>query len=281
MAMYRSELIGVFGFPVDENPTVVMQEAAFKALHMNWRYLNFEINPGELKKAIEAAITFGMKGFNLTIPHKTDIIPFLDEMSPDARLIGAVNTVKVVEGKLYGENTDGKGFVRALGEEGISLKEKRIQLLGAGGAARAIAVEAALAGASHIHIVNRDGEKGQDLTNHISENTPATADFRGWYGPVEVRDEVDILVNATSIGLYPHVSEKPDLDYDGIKPGMVVCDVIPNPPDTMFLAEAKKRGATALDGLGMLVYQGAIGFEYWTGQQAPIEVMKAAMRGAF
>lgn len=281
MANYKAELTGVFGYPVAENPTIVMIEAAFQDLNLHWRYLTIEVSPENLKNAITGAKAFQMRGFNLTIPHKINIIPFLDDITPEAKLIGAINTVIIKDGKLHGTNTDGKGFINALKEEDVKIKGGKFMLLGAGGAARAIAVELALAGANHIEIANRSAEKGLDLTNHINENTPSKAAFTEWDRTLSVNEGIDVLVNATSIGLYPDVSSCPDIDYSTIHKKLVVCDVIPNPPDSLFLKHSKKQGAKTIDGLGMLVQQGVIGFKLWTGKDPSVEVMKNALKEAF
>src|ERR1041385_4734786 len=161
-ANYKSELVGVLGFPVAENPTCVMQEAAFDALGLQWRYLTIEVKPESLPDAIRGVRAMGMKGINLTIPHKVAVLPLLDEISPDAAMIGAVNTVRREGDRLIGENTDGKGFLRGVRETaGIEPKGKRVVVLGAGGAARAITVELALAGARRITLLNRSIERGE------------------------------------------------------------------------------------------------------------------------
>ncbi len=281
-ANYKSELVGVFGYPVAENPTIVMQEAAFKALGLNWRYLNLEVFPQDLAAAVQGLRAMNFAGINCTIPHKVAVLQYLDEVAQDARLMGAVNTIYRSDSKLIGENTDGKGFLQSLRQDaGINPSDKRIVILGAGGAARAMTVELALNSAAHITVVNRDAGRGQELVMLLNSKTPAKAEFIHWNGTYQIPTDTDVLANATSIGLYPKVNDKPDLDYDRITPAMVVCDVIPNPPNTPFLHEARTRGAKTLDGLGMLVYQGAIGFKLWTGHDAPLQVMRQALAGVF
>ena len=192
------------------------------------------------------------------------------------------NTVRREGDRLIGENTDGKGFLRSLQEDAqVNPAGKRVVVLGAGGAARAMTVELALAGASHITIVNRSASRGQTLTTLLNEKTPVKADFVSWERAFALPAGTDVLVNATSIGLFPDVEAKPELVYDTISAGMTVCDVIPNPPHTPFLREAEARGARTLDGLGMLVYQGAIAFKMWTGHDAPVAVMRQALARAF
>lgn len=278
---YKAELVGVFGHPVAENPTIVMQEAAFHALGLNWRYLTIEVYPEDLADAMRGLRAFNMRGVNLTLPHKVEVLKYLDEISPAARLMGAVNTVVRQGNKLVGENTDGKGFMQSLrSDAGVDPMGKRIVVLGAGGAARAISVELALAGAAQITVVNRSTRRGQALVDLLNEKTSVEAVFAAWEQTYTLPTSNDVLVNATSIGLFPNMEDQPDIDYATIHPGMVVCDVIPNPPRTPFLNRACARGAQTLDGLGMLVYQGAIGFKLWTGLDAPVKVMRSALEQA-
>jgi len=277
---YKAELVGVFGCPVAENPTIVMQEAAFEDRGLNWRYLTIEVRPEDLEEAMMGLRAFNMQGVNLTIPHKVTVIQYLDRLSPEAELIGAVNTVVREGDQLVGHNTDGKGFLRSVRDDaGVDPAGKRIVFLGAGGAARAMSVELALAGAAHITIVNRTPSRGQELARHLAEKTPADAQFVPWQGVYPVPPEADILVNATSIGLFPQAEEVPAVAMTSIRPDLLVCDVIPNPPRTAFLRAAEAEGAQTLDGLGMLVYQGAIAFQMWTGVEASTSVMRRALEG--
>ena len=280
---YMENITGVFGFPVAENPTGVMQNAAFQALGLNWRYLNFEVTAEKMGDAVLGMRAMNnFRGVNCTIPHKVAVIQYLDEIAASAQVIGAVNTVRREGDRLIGENTDGKGFMRALGDDAdIDATGVHAVVLGAGGAARAITVELALAGAQRITVVNRNTARGETLVRLLAEKTPAQAEFVTWTGAYRVPEDADLLINATSIGLYPNVDDAPAVDFASITPGMVVCDVIPNPPSTPFLRQAAARGAKTLDGLGMLVYQGAIAFKMWTGQEASTEVMRQALAAEF
>lgn len=271
---YRSELVGAFGCPIDENPTGVMEEAAFAECGLNYRYLTVKVEKEDLRAAMEGVKAFQMRGINLTIPHKVEVLKYLDELSPAAEIIGAVNMVVNHNGRLWGENTDGKGFLISLKNEGVTPEGKTVMILGAGGAARAISVECALAKAKKIIIANIVREEGENLVQLIQEKTGVPAEFIMWEGAVAVPGEVDILSNATSVGLYPNTDQKPEVDYDTLHKKMVVTDVIFNDPNSLFLGEAKKRGAKTINGLGMLVNQGALNFKLWTGVEAPIEVMK-------
>lgn len=279
---YRAELVGVFGDPVDDNPTGVMEEAAFNACGLNYRYLTLKVTEDDFDDAVRALKALHMKGINLTMPHKIRVIPKLDELSKAAEIIGAVNTVVVREdGTLFGENTDGKGFVQALENKGITPAGKNVMILGAGGAARAISVECALAGARKMTIVNRTKEKAAELAAVINANTDTPAEGIGWTPAMAIPADVDILINATCVGFAPNVSEKPDVDYGSIRKGLIVCDVVFNPCEPLFLREAAKRGAVTVNGLGMLACQGALNFTLWTGREAPLDVMEKQLREEF
>lgn len=278
---YRAELVGVFGDPVDGNPTCVLEEAGFAAAGLNWRYLTCKVAVEDLTDAIRGMKAVGMRGVNLTMPHKIRVIEHLDELSQAARIIGAVNTVAVKDGRLLGENTDGKGFVISLNDENIPLDGKVITILGAGGAAKAIGVECALAGARKLHIINRNRERGEELVKTITANTAAEADYLPWEGTAAIPADTEILINATCVGLHPNVNECPDIRYEDIKPGMPVCDVVFNPAVPLFLKKAEEKGAKIITGLGMLVNQGALNFEIWTGEKAPREIMMEALKKEF
>ena len=279
---YRAELVGVLGDPVDGNPTGVMEEAGFEHAGLNWRYITVRVLPEDLDAAMAGVRAFNMRGVNLTMPHKINVLRHMDELSEAARVIGAVNTVVCREdGTMFGENTDGKGFVQSLTDAGIALSGKNICLLGAGGAARSIGVECALAGAASIAVVNRNVRRGEALAAVIRDNTRASARFIPWEGKAAAPEGTDILINATCVGLHPHCDECPDVDFDSVRAGMVVCDVIFNPVDTPFLQQAADRGARTIDGLGMLVNQGAINYTLWTGQPAPRDVMYAKLKAEF
>lgn len=282
MKNYRAELVGVFGDPVEGNPTGVTMEAAFADKGLDYRYLTLKVLPEDLEDAMHSLYVLHMRGINLTMPHKIKVLPLLDELSESAGIIGAVNTVVLREdGKLFGENTDGKGFVQALHDRGISLEGKKITLLGAGGAAKAIAVECALAGAASMTVVNRTLERAQELVDTLKKHTRAEAHCEQWESGHKISEDTDILINATSIGLHPDSEQRPDIDYDGITPDMVVADVVFDPADTLFLKEAEKQGATPVNGLGMLVCQAALNFKLWTGVEPSLQVMEETLRREF
>jgi shikimate dehydrogenase len=279
---YLDSLVGVFGHPAAENPGVVIQEAAFRALGLNlWRFLTIDVDPDKLEDAIKGLKAFKMRGINCTIPHKINVIQYLDELSESARLIGAVNTIVNNDGILFGDNTDGKGFMESLQENGVDPKGKKIVILGAGGAARAVSVELSLAGAGSITIVNRpeDAFLAKSLMELLDRIMPSNH-FVTWDHAYQVPADTDILVNATSIGLYPNINDIPNIDLNTILPSMFVQDVIPNPAVTPFLRAAEARGARWNTGAGMLVNQAALNIEMWTGKKPDKQIMYQALQEA-
>ena len=223
---FLHELTGVFAMPAAENPTVEMIEAAYRRHGLHFRYLTCEVSPEKLGDAVLGARAMGWVGFNCSIPHKVAVIEHLDGLGESAKIIGAVNCAVRRDGKFIGENTDGKGFVNSLREQ-TDPAGKRMVMFGAGGAARAIGVEVALAGATHITVVNRSAPRGAALVKLLNEKTPAQADFVLWDGDYSIPSEIDIVVNATSIGLFPDVDAQLAVNVDTLAAGMVVADVIP------------------------------------------------------
>lgn len=286
---FKQELVGCFGFPIAENPTQAMIEPAFRAMGLDWRYLTLEVRPENLAAAVAGARAFGFRGFNCTIPHKVAVIEHLDGLGESASLMGAVNCVVNRSGQFIGENTDGKGFVssfRSLADP----RGKSLVLLGAGGAARAIGVEMALAGCARITLVNRSESRGRKLESLFRGKLRDTVKAMGrdlavtyipWRGDFRLPPETDILVNATSIGLFPDVDARIPLALESIAPETIVADVIPNPPATHLVREARNKGCRVIDGIGMLVAQGVIGIEYWAGKTPDAAIMRRALEDVF
>jgi shikimate dehydrogenase len=277
---FLSILTGSFATPAAENPTVAMVEAAYRHHGLDARYINCDVAPDMLGDAVRGARAMGWAGFNCSIPHKVAVIEHLDGLGDSAAVIGAVNCVVRRGGRYIGENTDGDGFLTAL-RTVVDPAGRSLVLFGAGGAARAIAVEAALAGAASITIVNRDPARGSELVALVNERTPALAELVVWEETYRLPETSEIVVNATPIGLFPDVEGRLDLDPDTLREGMVVADVIPNPPRTPLIRDAEARGCTVLDGLGMLVNQGAIGIRHWTGVDADPVVMRRTVEQLF
>jgi shikimate dehydrogenase len=277
---FKQELTAAFGQPISENPTQVMIEAAYRHLNLDWRYLTIEVGPNDLEAAVQGAKVMGFQGFNCTIPHKVNVIKYLDGLGQSASLMGAVNCVVRRDGQWIGENTDGKGFVSSL-REITDPKNKKIVIFGAGGAARAISVEVALAGARHITIVNRSAERGEELTTLLQNKLPCYADFSSWDTTFSIPPDTDIVINATSIGLFPDIEARLDFDIESLSSNMVVADVIPNPPATNLVRDARANGCKVIDGLAMLVSQGVIGVKHWTGFDPDPTIMRSALEKVF
>lgn len=268
----KSTLIGNFGQPVWENPTEFMMEAAFKHHDLKMRYITTEVSPENLKDAFLGLKAMGFKGFNCTTPHKQAIIPHLDGLGESAKLIGAVNCVVERRGKYMGENTDGKGFMISILEK-TDLKNKKVVIFGAGGAARAIAIELALAGVKSILVINRNMERGKELATHIKTQTGCQTEFKILNGNAQLPEDSDIVINATCIGMLTNTEQRVPVDPDSFKSEMIVADVIINPPQTQFLNEASARGCKTLDGLGMVINQAKLAVEYWSGVKIDPQIM--------
>ena len=277
---FQQELTGVFGYPVSENPSQVMVEAAYRHHGLDWRYLSLAVAPADLATAVQGARAMGFRGFNCTQPHKIAVIPYLDGLGESAALMGAVNCVVRHGDRFIGENTDGKGFLQSL-RETIDPVGKKVVIFGAGGAARAISVELALAGVRSFIIVNREEQRGQDLVTLLRQKIGVDAEAMLWRGDYAIPRDSDVVINATSIGLYPDVDARVPLDLNTLKPHMIVADVIPNPPATRLICDAQARGCRVIDGLGMLVNQGVIGIVFWTGITPDPQIMRQALENVF
>ncbi len=255
-----------------------MVEAAFHHHGINARYINMEVNPAQLADAIKGLRATGFRGFNLSMPHKVTVIPLLDGLGESAAVIGAVNCVVRRGDRLIGENTDGKGFLRSL----LDLTEpkgKTVVLFGAGGAARAVAVELALAGVERFILVNRTPERGRLLLDTLVGQLHCQAELSPWAGDFSLPRETDIVINGTSVGLYDAAARLP-LDPETFRPGQIVADVVFSPPATRLLRDATARGCQTLDGLSMLVNQGVLGVQYWTGVLPDAAIMQEALARA-
>ncbi len=275
---FLHELVGSMSQGAAGNPTVAMIEAAFAHHHLHWRYVNMEVTPENLGAAVRGAKAMGFRGFNCSLPHKVTVIPHLDGLGESAAVMGAVNCVVRRGDKFIGENTDGKGFLKSLAAV-IDPKDKSVVLFGAGGAARAIAVELGFAGTKRITVVNRSSARGAELVELLREKLKLEAELVGWSGDYVVPAGTDIVINGTSIGLYAPEARLA-LDLNSLQPRMVVADVVFSPPRTRLLLAAEARGCRTLDGLGMLVNQGIVGVQYWTGIDPETTVMRKALEGA-
>lgn len=279
-----TRLVGLLGWPVAHSRSPQMHNAAFAALGLDWAYVPLPVAPPDLEAAVRGLRAMGFAGANVTVPHKTAVIPYLDEISPLARAVGAVNTLRVVEGRWIGENTDVEGFRRALAETGLSVRGQAVVLLGAGGAARAVLAALAQEGVKEIFLINRNLERARQMIAELGEALPAAGLHLPpvhLLRPEEPPPEgVALLINATPVGMAPETEASPwppDRPFPWGLQG--VMDLIYEPPRTRLMALAEEAGIPAFNGLGMLLHQGALAFTMWTGRAAPLEVMRAALRG--
>jgi len=275
----EAAVVGVIGWPVAHSLSPRMHNRAFARLDMNWVYVPFAVRPEDLETAVAGLRALSVRGFNVTIPHKTAIIPFLDRLTPLASAIGAVNTVINQDGYLVGDNTDGIGFVRSLREEAdFDPKGSRVVLLGAGGAARAVAFALAQAGAARLVIANRTVARAEELAAAVA-GQGAEAVALPLDSP-ELGEELagaDLLVQTTPAGLAGGDEDRLPVPETWLDPPLIVCDIVYNPPLTPLLAAARRRGLRVVPGWGMLLYQGTAAFERWTGRPAPVAVMREAL----
>ncbi len=271
-------LYGVIGDPIRHSKSPIMMNRAFRETGINGVYNAFHVTSDRIQDFAAGVRAMGIRGVNVTIPHKLDIMSVLDEIDAGARAIGAVNTIVNEAGRLIGYNTDGIGYVRSLKEEAESdLAGKRIVVIGAGGAARGIVYALTGEQPSRITIANRSVDRARELAALFQDQSEIEAisneELQAACG------QADIIINTTSVGMFPKTDESP-IDASWLKPGAVASDLIYNPLKTTFLQQAELRGCRIHGGLGMFIYQGAYAFEYWTGQPAPVAAMRETVLAA-
>ncbi|MCL6612379.1 MAG: shikimate dehydrogenase [Peptococcaceae bacterium] len=284
----KTRVCGIFGHPVGHSFSPAMHNAAFDHLGMNWVYVPFPVRPPGLPAAVEAVRALDLAGVNVTVPHKEAAAGLMDRLSPAARLSGAVNTIVNDGGVLTGHNTDGEGFVRALEEEaGIGAATGPALILGAGGAARSVALALALSGSPEVIVANRSGDRAAGLCELI-KSTGCAASVLNWPGLPERGDgdcrdwaavlgRARLVVQTTPLGMHPREGEVPPFPFNLLNAGHVVVDLIYNPARTGFMERCRAAGARVFNGTGMLLHQGAMAFELWTGKTPPLEVMRSAL----
>ena len=271
-----TNIVGLIGHPVEHSFSPPMHNAAFNALNLDYAYVAFDVNPNNLKEAIEGAKALNIKGFNVTIPHKIDVMEYLDEVDEVASLIGAVNTIDFKN--LKGYNTDGIGAVKAI-EEVTSIKGKNVVVAGAGGASRAISFYIAKYGAESLTILNRNVLKAQGLASDVSNSDLIDGVSSDSISEINnYLNDADILIDTTPLGMDPHIDDEPIVRAGDMHEDLVVFDAVYNPNETVLLKEAIKAGAKPVYGIKMLLYQGAESFEIWTGKKAPVDVMEDALK---
>ena len=269
-----TNIVGLIGHPVEHSFSPPMHNAAFKALEMDYVYTAFDVNPNDLKNAIAGAQALNIKGFNVTIPHKIEVMEYLNEIDEVASLIGAVNTIDFKD--LKGYNTDGIGALKAIGEV-TNVKNKNVVIAGAGGASRAISFYLAKYGADKLTILNRNVDKAQKLADDVLASVLIDDVSSDYIRNMDL-DDADILINTTPVGMHPNVDDAPIASAEEMHDDLVVFDAVYNPNETGLLKEAIKAGAKPVYGIKMLLYQGAESFEIWTGKKAPIDIMEDALR---
>jgi len=273
----HTTLVGVIGWPVKHSLSPTMHNAAFAELGLDWAYVPLPVYPDHIGEALRGLRALGFAGANVTVPHKQAVLAHLNEVSHAAQVIGAVNTIVVRDGSLYGDNTDAAGFVASLRGAGFDPTATYCALLGAGGAARAVAHALADAGALQVCIYNRSLSRARDLCHDMAKYHPDVRFEPASLNEVStIGDDTDLLVNTTSLGMWPDTETSPWPQELPLPGHLTVCDLVYNPLETLLLTQARAVGAERVDGLGMLVHQGAAAFEMWTGRAAPVETMRNA-----
>lgn len=268
-----TKIVGLLGYPLSQSFSSIMQNAAFQKCNLNKIYIPIEVTLNDLEAVVKGMSKMNFDGFNITKPYKLDIMKYLDDLDEYARLIGAVNTVKISNGILKGYNTDGTGFLRSFEEgTGEKVKGKNVLILGSGGAARAIALTLALNNAVKIYICNRTYEKAQSLAKEVARITNCIAIHMDNEEMKKAISDSQVLINTTSVGMFPDIDESP-LDKNLLNSNLTVCDIVYNPTKTKLLKDATENGCNIVPGLPMFVYQGAKAFEVWTNMEAPVDIM--------
>jgi len=275
MLTSKTKILCITGNQIDHSMSVIMHNAAIQKIGLDYRYIAFNVFPKDLSNAINGIKSLNIRGANITIPHKISVIKFLDNIDPIAKMIGAINTIKYEDGILIGRNTDGEGFIKSIKESGYNLKKKKVVLLGAGGAARACAFYLAKE-VSKITIINRSNSGMNDLISNLNLKYEISIEGINLSKAEDVKREIadsDMLVNTTPVGMYPNVNESP-VKQSWLHPNLFVVDIIYSPIQTKLLQEASSIGCNVLSGVDMLVNQGIIAFEWWTGFSPDKELMK-------
>ena len=275
-------LLGLLGYPVKHSKSPQMHNTAFEALGLDHVYMAFEVKEGFIKEGLDALKTLNAVGANITMPLKTEVLEYLDDISEDAMIIGSVNTIKIEDGKIKGYNTDGRGFVKALQERGIDFKGKKIVIAGAGGAARAVATQLAFDGAGEIVIINRTLNTARAIIDNISKHITSCKARALEMDRDILIDEIHdaaVLVNCTSLGMEATIDQAIISSSEALHKDLFVADIIYDPEKTKLLKMAEEAGCNYMNGLGMIIWQGAIAFKIWTGQEMPVDLIKNEIFG--
>lgn len=274
----NTQYLGLFGNPVAHSLSPLLHNYILQKIGCNWVYLPFAV-PGErLEDAVNAIRSLNFRGVNVTIPHKEAVIPYLDDISPEAAACGAVNVISNENGSLRGYNTDGAGFIASLQEAEVALQGKAL-FIGAGGAARSLAVSLAAQGISQLDFIDIDLPRAQALAGSLAlpSDIPARAHPMSEETFTKLAGLSDIIINCTPVGMYPRIEQSPVAALDMLQPGTVVCDIIYNPLNTAFLAMGQTQGLKTINGLSMFVHQAALSLEIWLGIKPPLQLMKEVL----
>lgn len=275
-------LLGLLGYPVKHSKSPQMHNTAFEVLGLDHVYMAFEVKEGFIKEGLDALKTLNAVGANITMPLKTEVLEYLDDISEDAMIIGSVNTIKIEDGKIKGYNTDGRGFVKALQERGIDFKGKKIVIAGAGGAARAVATQLAFDGAGEIVMINRTLKTAREIIDNISKHITSCKARALEMDRDILIDEIHdaaVLVNCTSLGMEATIDQAIISSPEELHKDLFVADIIYDPEKTKLLKMAEEAGCNYMNGLGMIIWQGAIAFKIWTGQEMPVDLIKNEIFG--
>lgn len=275
-----TKLLGLLGYPISHSKSPRMHNLAFLKLGMDYVYLTFDVWEDNLEDAVKAMRTLNVKGFNVTMPNKKNILPLLDELSPEAQLIGAVNTVKNENGKFTGYNTDGMGYVQLLRDNKVDFKGKKMVICGAGGAGRAVAIQLALEGVKEIVLFDVIPEATNDTCNTINKNILGCRAIPYLYDEERLKTELQdafMLINCTGLGMHPNEGASVISTPDTLPSGLIVSDIIYDPDKTRLLEMAEQKGCKTFNGLDMMFWQGAFAFKIWTGVDMPVAYVKEQM----
>lgn len=276
-----TKLVGLLGYPVKHSMSPRMHNTAFDALGLDYVYMAFEVKEGQIKDSLDALRTLNAEGCNVTMPHKKSVMKYLDEISEDAKIIGSINTVKNNNGKLIGYNTDGIGFIKALEEDSVEYTDKKIIIAGAGGAARAVATQLAFEGAREIVIFNRTLSAAEEITENINKNITGCKGRAFELKEHELKKELkdaSILVNCTSLGMKETIDQAIISSSDVLHKNLFVADIIYDPKKTKLLKMAEEVGCRYMNGLMMVIWQGAVAFKIWTGKDMPVDLIKKEIK---
>lgn len=278
MVIGTTALMGLIGNPVKHSISPLLHNTLNRELNVDAVYVPFNVEGNQLADAVRGLKALNVSGFNVTIPYKKEVIKHLDEVSQEALFMGAVNTVKNIDGRFYGYNTDAEGFMRSFREEnGCSVKDKAVAVIGAGGTARAICIKLALEGAKKIYILNRNLPRAAQLADIIESNIRKCAEplLHDADNEGRVIPGVDVIINTTPAGMYPETGIMPIKNESNLKEGQIIYDVIYNPSKTLLLKKAEERGCKAVNGIGMLFYQGILAYEIWTGIKLEQDLLRS------